>query len=695
MKKNARRMVSCLLTAVLTATSVLTPLNFSGAPAAQARVMTSVTVHDPSVAVSKEGKYYVFGTDQAAASSTDMVNWTQLQTPGKILGNVATNLSEPFKWAGGGNDADSKGYRIWAPDVFWNPLYDNGSGKAKGAYMMYFCTSSTAFRSVIAYGVSQNIEGPYTYKKSLIYSGFTKESANDGGRVDTKYTNTNIDELIKSGRLKGGVNNDWFNGDRGYNTHYAPNAIDPTIFVDKNGKYWMTYGSWSGGIYILEIDPATGDAKYPGQNGTASGNRIIDKYFGTRICGGYGQSGEGPYILYDKESDYYYLYVSYEFLDSNSGYNMRLFRSKNPDGPYTDAAGRQAAMASEKSSHDNVGIKVMGNYEMPYIWYPYKSPGHNSALIDEKTGKRYLLYHTRFEGKMHPEVHELRVHQQFMNEKGWPVTAVYENTGETISKTGYSNAEIVGEYAYINHGISSDGTNVKRYQNIVLNSNGKITGDVTGTWKAKAGTYYADFVVGGVTYSGVFFKQSKETNNEQILTFTAIGTNNQTIFGARKTPSLSASKTTIYTGGNKDKTAQMKLSGLTGASYTVTYKSSKPSVASVNSKGKVTAKKKGSTKITATLKIGNTTKTLTKTIKVKKAYLKFSKKKTSLKRKKSYKYKVKAYGIKSSSVRFKSSKSSVLKINKKSGKAVAKKKGTAKITAYYKKAKVTVKVKVK
>lgn len=693
MKKNARQVVSCLLTAALAVTSVLTPLNFSGTPAVQAQTMTTVTVHDPSVAVSKEGKYYVFGTDQAAASSTNLVEWNQLQTPGKILGNVATNLSEPFKWAGGGNDADSQGYRIWAPDVFWNPHYDNGTGKAKGAYMMYFCTSSTAFRSVIAYGVSQNIEGPYTYKKSLIYSGFTRKSSNDGGRVDTVYTNTNIDELIKEKKIKG-LNNNWFNGDTGYNTDYAPNAIDPTVFEDKNGKYWMTYGSWSGGIFIHEIDPATGDIINRKQTGTSlSGNRIADEYFGTRIAGGFRRSGEGPYILYDKDSDYYYLYVSYEYLDSNSGYNMRLFRSKNPDGPYTDAAGRQAALANADSDHNNVGIKVMGNYEMPYIWTPYKSPGHNSALIDEKTGKRYLLYHTRFEGS--GELHQLRVHQQFLNEKGWPVTAVYENTGETISKTGYSNAEIVGEYAFLNHGISSDGTNVRRYQNIILNSNGKITGDVTGTWKAKAGTYYADFVIGGVTYSGVFFKQSKETSNAQILTFSAIGTNNQTIFGARKTPGLSASKTTIYTGGNKDKTTQMKLSGLTGSSYTVSYKSSKPSVASVNSKGKVTAKKKGSTKITATLKIGNTTKTLTKTIKVKKAYLKFSKKKTSLKRKKSYKYKVKAYGIKASSVRFKSSKSSVLKINKKSGKAVAKKKGKATITAYYKKAKVKVKVKVK
>lgn len=692
-------MVSCFMAAALTVTSIVTPLNFSGTPTAQAKIdlATQVSVHDPSIAVAKDGTYYAFGSHIDAARSKDLIKWETFTngyatTNNKIFGNLATNLAEPFKWAGD-HDCDASNYSVWAPDVFWNPQYDNGNG-TKGAYMMYFCTTSTYCRSVIAFATSQNIEGPYTYKKSLIYSGFTKDTAYDAGsRIDKKYTNTNIPQLIRDKKMSAGVNNEWFNGNTAYNTEYAPNAIDPTIFEDKNGKLWMTYGSWSGGIFILEIDPATGEAIHPTKESkNASGNRIVDKYFGTRIAGGYTVSGEGPYILYDKNSDYYYLYVSYEGLDADKGYNMRLFRSKNPDGPYTDASGRQAALTG-KVDHDNIGIKVMGNYNLPYIWASYRSPGHNSAFIDEKTGKRFLIYHTRFEGN--GMFHALRVHQQFLNEKGWPVTSVYAYSGETIAPKGYSTNEIVGEYAFINHGTASDGPNIKKYQNIILNQNGKITGAVTGTWKEKSGTYYADFVIGGVTYSGVFLKQSKETSTEQILTFTAIGTNNQTIFGVRKTPGISASKSTIYTGGNKDKTTQMKLSGMTGSSYTVTYKSSKPSVASVNSKGKVTAKKKGSTKITATLKIGNTTKTLSKTIKVKKAYLKFSKKKTSLKRKKSYKYKVKTYGIKSSSVRFKSSKSSVLKINKKSGKAVAKKKGTAKITAYYKKAKVTVKVKVK
>ena len=179
------------------------------------------------------------------------------------------------------------------------------------------------------------------------------------------------------------------------------------------------------------------------------------------------------------------------------------------------------------------------------------------------------------------------------------------------------------------------------------------------------------------------------------MTFTAIGTNNQTLWGVQNELSLRAAQSTIYVGGNTGKTTQMKLGGVAGKSYTVTYKSSKPSVATVNSNGKVTAKKKGSTKITATVRINGTAKNITKTIKVKKAYLKFSKKKATLKKGKSYTYKVKAYGIKKSSVTFKSSKSSVLSIKKKSGKAKAKKKGSATITAKYKKITVKTKVKVK
>ena len=491
------------------------------------------------------------------------------------------------------------------------------------------------------------------------------------------------------------MNDEWFSNTN-YNTAYAPNAIDPTIFKDKdyetNGKLWMTYGSWSGGIFVLEIDPVTGKAKYPMENSEKNG-LVVDKYFGTRIAGGHTKSGEGPYILYDKESDYYYLYVSYEGLAKNGGYNMRLFRSKNPDGPYTDAAGNNAVLPS-RIDNSNIGIKVMGNYSLPYMdGWSYMAPGHNSAFID-KDGARYLIYHTRFSSS--GEVHQVRVHQQFLNEDGWPVTAPYEYKGDKISATGYATADIVGEYSLVNHGLKKNTTDVIPQQSIILKADGTVSGDVTGTWTAKAGTYHMSIKMNNVTYKGVFFQQTADgTSTAKAMTFTAIGTDNKTVWGVKKPMSMKASKTTIYAGGDKDKTAQMSLIGLSGLSYTVTYSSSKPSVASVNASGKVTAKKKGTAKITATIKIGETTKSFSKNIKVKKAYLKMSKKKATLKKGKSYKYKVKGYGLKAKSIKWKSSKPKVLSINKKTGKAKAKKPGTVKITATYKKFKVTYKVKVK
>lgn len=699
MKKNFMKLTSCLLAMAVATATVLAPGNvYTSTTSEAASSLKRVSVHDPSIAVSKDGTYYVFGSHADAAKSTDLQNWTVFSngiksvSNNKLYGNMSTNLSKAFKWAGE-NDVDSAGgHSVWAPDVFWNPDYVNKNG-TKGAYMIYFCTTSTAIRSVIAYGVSQNIEGPYEFVDTLIYSGFTKTSKKDANsKIDKIYTNTNIDELMNAGTIESGLNDDWFTAMGEYNNSYAPNAIDPTVFYDKDGKLWMTYGSWSGGIFVLQIDPATGKAIYPGKNSTKNG-LVVDKYFGTRIAGGYKKSGEGPYILYDKTSDYYYLYVSYESLGQTGGYNMRLFRSKNPDGPYTDAAGNNAVISSSTVNHSNIGIKVMGNYTLPYLSGGYMAPGHNSALIDEKDGQRYLIYHTRFEN--YGELHQVRVHQQFLNEAGWPVTAVYENNGDKISATGYAKSDIVGEYAFVNHGVNNDGSSVKKTQTLVLNSNGTVTGDVTGTWTAKDNTYYMSIKIGNTTYSGVFFRQTAELSSSKVMTFTAIGTNNRTIWGVKKGVSLSAKSSTIYIGGNTGKTTQMVLSGVGGMSYSVTYKSSKPSVATVNKKGKVTAKKKGSTKITATVKIGDTVKNVTKTIKVKKAYLKFSKKKASLKKGKSYTYKVKPYGIKKSSVTFKSSKPSVLSIKKKTGKAKAKKKGKVTITAKYKKIKVTTKVKVK
>ena len=627
MRKNFKQLTSCLLAAALVAVPlasplVQAPLSVQAADAALTASPSRVSVHDPSIMEAEDGTYYAFGSHLDAAKSKDLVNWTSFTnnyaaTNNAIFGNLSHNLAKPFKWAGE-NDCDSKGgFRVWAPDVFYNKDYVNADGTT-GAYMMYFCTSSTAKRSVIAFGVSQNVEGPYTCVDTLIYSGFTKIKAYDvGSEIDTQYTNTNIGELIENGTLKDGVNDKWFLRDgSGYDTTYAPNAIDPTLFYDKNGKLWMTYGSWSGGIFILEIDPKTGLAIYPGKNSTTADGLIVDEYFGTRISGGYARSGEGPYILYDKETDYYYLYVSYEYLDSTHGYNMRLFRSKSPDGPYLDAAGNNAALSGAVSL-DGIGIKVMGNYKFSSFEKGYKSPGHNSAFIDTD-GQRYLLYHTRFENS--GEFHQLRVHQQFINEAGWPVTAVFENKGDIISNTGYTTDDIVGEYEFINHGTKSDGDSVTKSKNIKLNADGTISGDISGTWTAKAGSYHMSAEVDGISYSGVFFAQHDETAEcNKVMTFTAIGTDNTSIWGVKKELFNVSDSENIERAvdelNNSNIIPSKTLSDIvlpseTSNKATITWSSSMASV--ISNDGKVTRPEKAENVVlTATITFGTATDTKT------------------------------------------------------------------------------------
>lgn len=498
-----------------------------------------VSVHDPSIIADKDEKgnklYYIFGTHIAGARSYDLANWSNFtngyRTKNNTLyGDLSANLSEPFSWAGE-DDSDCRGgFAVWAPHVIYNPHYVNEDGST-GAYMDYFCTSSTYCRSVIGFAVSDRIDGDYACKGTIVYSGFTRKSIKDkNSDKDKIWTNTNIDELMEAGKISEEWNSDWGLG-TGYNTDYAPNAIDPAILFDKDGKMWMAYGSWSGGIYMLELNPKTGEALYPGENGVTEDGRIIDKYFGVRIAGGHTKSGEGPFIVYDEATDYYYLYTTYNYLDSVSGYNMRLFRSKEPTGPYLDACGNNAVFGSKSVNMYNIGIKVMGNYSFSCMKTGYRSPGHCSAFIDSD-GQRYLIYHTRFETG--GEMFQTRVHQQFMNEKGWPVTAVFENRGDVISETGYAEEKIVGKYEFIDHGLNSDGANCKKPSVIWLNKDGTVSGDASGTWNQKEGTCFATLVIEGTEYSGVFFRQHDEASKSAlVMTFTAIGDDNKTLWGVR------------------------------------------------------------------------------------------------------------------------------------------------------------------
>lgn len=463
------------------------------------------SVHDPSI-IKADDSYYIFGSHMEAAVSTDLHTWSRISS-GYTAGNeIFTDIAEDsdaFYFTGSINsiipvDSGNNEYREWAPDVKYN--------ETLGKYVMYYCTSSTYCSSTICYATSDTIDGAYEWQGNLIYSGITEDNL--------QYTDI-TDYVTEEYALENYVQ------DSGkYNNLEYPNAIDPTVFTDKDGKLWMVYGSWSGGIFLLEIDESTGKVIHP----EADPDNAVDAYYGKRLLGGNHMSGEGPYIIYDDDTGYYYLYISYGSLTWDGGYQIRVFRSESVDGDYVDMNGAKTDITM--TGNTQYGLKMSGNYILPSLKYAYMATGHNS-VFEDTDGKKYVVYHTRFRDVDNNSdlggVHFPRVKQYFYNEEGWPCMLPYATSGETISETGYSMDEVVGRYYVTNSG-NDVSAKIPEVFILYLTEKGNVFGDgITGTWSMKDGSYYMTITYDKVTYSGVFCQMKDEAGTE-VMTFSAVGT---------------------------------------------------------------------------------------------------------------------------------------------------------------------------
>ena len=517
-----------------------------------------VAVHDPSLIQSEDGTYYLFGTHGCAAKSTDLISWESfaggINDSNRLLvpegETLRFALSEPLSWTDAyqlvrGADENELQTNIWAPDVIYN--------EEMGKYCYYASSSVWGTPgSVIWLATSDNIEGPYEYESAVVYSGFNRLGGKLYSRTNAlHYSFTNISELFKKGvySKKELKNAPWFNEAGEYNDWLYPNCIDPQLFYDADGRLWMTYGSYFGGIYLMPLCKSTGLPDYDFMKNTEG----YDIYFGKRIIAtaeANGFSGEGPEIVYDEGSGWYYLFVSYSGLSSLGGYNVRQYRSKAVDGPYLDAAGNSALDLV------NTGVKLFGNYELSCLDTAYLSGGHSSCFRTQD-GKLLKLYHTRFNNGT--EGYQTRIHQLAITENGWAVMLPFEYKGESLSADGFSKDEICGEYEFINHGsitYSCEGWEnaekiIAPVQNISLNPDGTVTGlrvyesdngntavsykKVKGEWSVKEGSAYMSLTVDGNAYEGVFCMQKDESNKgTQTLVFTAVGSNNECIWAIKK-----------------------------------------------------------------------------------------------------------------------------------------------------------------
>ena len=368
---------------------------------------------------------------------------------------------------------------FWAPDV--ERLDD-------GRYAMYYCTcEGSSPLSMLGVAFSNSPEGPYE----------------------------NAGVFLKSGQA-------------GYDATVYPNVVDPCTFHDRDGNLWMVYGSYSGGIYILRMNSVTG---FP-EEGQGYGKKLLGRNH-ARI--------EGPYILYSPDTEYYYLFLSFGGLGANDGYNIRVCRSRNPDGPYEDALGQDMALCGGRPGtffndpdYEGYGVKLMGGYcfenlpeDSNQFRLAYRSPGHNSAYYDPETGRYFLIFHTRFAGS--GESFSVRVHQMMMNEKGWPVVLPQRYAGEMPEAV--SEEWRPGLYKVILHGRDINKTE-HTSQLVTLSPDGTVSGDLTGTWESPDGRVFR-CELNGIMYRGIINTALDSKEGVWVTCFTALDDTGAALWGSR------------------------------------------------------------------------------------------------------------------------------------------------------------------
>ncbi len=433
-------------------------------PTSDGKRTTNVSVHDPSIFhdPAARGKYYAFGTHFAVASSSTLITWKQEASDNQWQVLYGEERSKKYaNWPAalettldevkpGGNITTT-----WAPDVeYYNGKY----------YMYYSITKAFGSdESAIGRVEADAPLGPYSNNRIIISSvGAT--------------------------------------GDH-------PNCIDSELFYDKDGKLWMTYGSFFGGVYVKELYNEGENWGLPKEDG-----------WGTLIWrNGYQAGVEGPYVFYNATTDYYYLMVSEG--DLNTVYNMRIARSKNPNGPYTDITGNDVATQNGK------GNKVAGNYKFSAD-RGYAAMGHNSVIKDA-LGRYFVIYHARRQdgetGVTAP--HNLTVSQLYFNEEGWPVMSPNAYVGEKFGTV--TEAQVAGDYEIVLHTVAT-GTaeNIlwAQSENYTLSADKTVTkaGASVGTWTLKQG-FYVEITIDSVTYKGVVAPGWDMYGNKQAgLSLTAI-----------------------------------------------------------------------------------------------------------------------------------------------------------------------------
>jgi arabinan endo-1,5-alpha-L-arabinosidase len=263
-------------------------------------VTGSTFAHDPTIVKTPSGGYLLAVTAPGITLKTS-TDRTAWKDAGLVWPNGASWVT-PYTGDPRAN--------LWAPDL----SYHNGK------YYLYYSASSFGSR------------------KSAIFLATSTSGASGSW--------TNVGLVVETTN-----SNDY-------------NAIDPNLIVDSDGKWWLSFGSFWGGLKLISINAS---------NGLRSGTNMVSIARRTEAGGAI----EGPVIT--KRGNFYYLWVSFDKCcqGAASTYRIMVGRSNSVQGPYVDKSGKQMMSGG--------GTQVLASHGSIH------GPGHQAVFTD--TDAEVLVYH--------------------------------------------------------------------------------------------------------------------------------------------------------------------------------------------------------------------------------------------------------------------------------------------------------------
>jgi arabinan endo-1,5-alpha-L-arabinosidase len=424
-------------------------------------------VHDPSIF--KDGEwYYCYSTDVAYGTNVRagiQIRKSKDLVEWQFAGWVFNDIPTLGK-----NYIKSQGGTpndgLWAPYIL----------KHGNEYRLYYSLASNASRvSCIGLATASSPAGPWTEKGLVVVS-------TDG------YAGTN--------------------------------AIDPTVVTTPTGDQWMVYGSAWDGLYEVKLNPETGLTAASGDKG----KRIVRRGMTNNVYNG---NLEGAELVYNADRQMYYLFVAYDWLESK--YNVRVFRSVNPDGPFLDYNGTNVDNQADNG---------------PMIIAPYKFDNHagwqgvsHCTVFNNGSGQYFIAHQGR------PVVDkyfmDLHVRKLFWTEDGWPVASperyAWEDNSPVAQDSVIGNWErIVFNYhvvpGYADQQVSPD---LQSSIPLSIDAAGTLNGDAGSTW-----TYNAPWLLmnwNNGTTEKVFVQKGRDWENKKnTIIFTGLNNAGTATWGKMK-----------------------------------------------------------------------------------------------------------------------------------------------------------------